>query len=229
MTELKRRGGVRLGNASATWPFGTLSVTAERLEVSGGIIGTYVFTPGEVTAIEPAGLLRGGGICIVHTVDSYSERVRFNAGRNTKRLIAEIEATGFLNTPPPLPANRARDRVRDRALLERRAQGPLPFRVRFLVLAGVGWNVLLLPVLLRWVGIVGEDVAPEEAFAVWSQGRYAVIFMAALCLGVLFVEPFREWALKAGRTVAEVRTGVLFMLAILSVFLIVMIGGSAVG
>ncbi len=219
MKSLHKTGGARLGWWSASWPLGKLVVTHDRLEVSAAIGGRYVFAPGDIQRLVPAGVLFGGGVRIVHRVEAYSRRVEFYTFGSSAALIAEMEATGFFATPPPLPG------ARSAAAVDRSETSILPFRWPFVVLAVGGWNAALAPVMYQWFTEPLGDLAQEETFAIWAQGRYAVLFAISMCLGVLFVGPFRDWALHEGWTRNDILAPLIFVLSILLIFLIAMSAG----
>ena len=53
MNELKLTGGLRIGMTTITWPFATLIVTNERLDLNASVIGNYSYTAGQIVSIEP--------------------------------------------------------------------------------------------------------------------------------------------------------------------------------
>lgn len=52
MNELKLTGGARIGMANATFPFATLKVNKDRLELNASIVGNIVFQPSDIISIE---------------------------------------------------------------------------------------------------------------------------------------------------------------------------------
>ncbi len=90
-------GGARIGWVNATWPFAKLSASAQQLSVSGSLIGRYNFSPDQVAALEPYGSISvlGTGVRIVHTVQSYPEKIIFWCFGSPKRLIERITNLGF--------------------------------------------------------------------------------------------------------------------------------------
>ena len=55
--EIKKTGGARIGMMNATWPFATLKVNKNRLELNATILGNLVFTPQDIISIESYGLV----------------------------------------------------------------------------------------------------------------------------------------------------------------------------
>lgn len=97
MDELKMRGGGMIGKSSSSWPFATLTVTKDRMELSVTLVGNYSFKKEDIISIEPYGFIPviGQGIRIHHRVAEYKEKVIFWAYRNPRKVINEIKQTGF--------------------------------------------------------------------------------------------------------------------------------------
>jgi len=55
MNQFQLTGGARIGMLHAVWPFATLTVTNERLDLNASLIGTYSFTADQIISIEPYG------------------------------------------------------------------------------------------------------------------------------------------------------------------------------
>ena len=107
MNELKLTGGARIGMANATWPFATLKVSRNKLELNASIVGNLVFQPSNIKSIEPYTQipLIGQGIKINHNVDSYKEKVIFWTFKKPETVINEIKQVGFLNKQQELRTN----------------------------------------------------------------------------------------------------------------------------
>ena len=97
MSEFKITGGGYIGNANATWPLATLSVTANMLSLSLGFAGQVFFNAEDVISIEPAPGLTGGGIRIIHTVGTYPKKVVFTTSTSYQSIIENIKATGLFD------------------------------------------------------------------------------------------------------------------------------------
>ena len=105
MDEIKKTGGARIGMMNATWPFATLKVNKNTLELNATILGNLVFTSQDIISIEPYGLIPvlGKGIKINHRIKSYKSKVIFWTLGNPKDLIKKIESIGFLGNSSPVP------------------------------------------------------------------------------------------------------------------------------
>ena len=99
MTELNLTGGARIGMANATWPFASLKVTKERLDLNATIVGNLVFRPEDIVSIEPYYMIPilGQGIKINHRIPKYKEKVIFWTFKNPNEVIRQIKQTGFLD------------------------------------------------------------------------------------------------------------------------------------
>ena len=106
MDEIKERGGARIGMANATWPFATLTVNKNELQLKASIIGCLVFKPSDIISIQPFVQIPfiGQGIKIKHSVAGYNPKVIFWTMASPKELISRIEQTGFLTNTNSLPA-----------------------------------------------------------------------------------------------------------------------------
>jgi hypothetical protein len=95
MTILKMRGGAEVGWVVASWPLAGIEVGDSRLAISS--LGTYVFAPKDVTAVEPVGLipLFTQGIRVHHTKAEYPEKVVFYTLFERDALLAAVRVAGF--------------------------------------------------------------------------------------------------------------------------------------
>ncbi len=96
MTELKLRGGARIGVLNVTWPFASLKVTKEKLELNVAIIGNLVFKSSDIVSIEPYSGFISRGLKINHNVPDYKDQVIFWTFENPDEVINRIRQIGFL-------------------------------------------------------------------------------------------------------------------------------------
>jgi hypothetical protein len=92
------RGGARIGLMNATWPFAQLKLTPDELVLQVVFLGTYVFRPGQVTRVEPYGLIPfvGKGVRIHHRVSGYPEKIVFwYLCMNPQPIVDRIRELGY--------------------------------------------------------------------------------------------------------------------------------------
>jgi hypothetical protein len=196
---LEITGGAQIGWVNATWPFAKLSASGQEISVGGMLIGRYRFSPEQVAALEPHGLIPvlGKGVRIVHTVHDYPEKIIFWCFGSPMHLIERITALGFQ------PRG-------SRAQLPQRHG--IAFRWSFVVLVILIWNALfLLDGYVPWKAPKGPGV-----FTIAAIG---LLFLAAL--GLNFARTFQAIALKPGRSIGEVRSVALLVLAVSAIMLLV--------
>jgi hypothetical protein len=92
------RGGARIGLINATWPFASLQIAQEKMILRVFILGTYVFKPEDVVAVEPYGIIpiAGKGVRIRHRVPNYPEKIIFwRLCINPQPIVDRIRQFGF--------------------------------------------------------------------------------------------------------------------------------------
>ncbi len=97
ITQISFTGGARIGMANATWPFASLKVTKDRLDLNATIIGNLVFRPEDIISIEPYSEMMSSGLKINHRVPTYKDKVIFWTFKNPNEIIRQIQQIGFLD------------------------------------------------------------------------------------------------------------------------------------
>ena len=136
MEQISITGGARIGMSNATWPFATLKVTKDKLDLNATILGNLVFRPEDIISIEPYPGMMSGGIKINHRVSNYKDKVIFWTFKNPNSIINQI---GFLD-------NRS-DSANDhdsKIIVEKQKQGGFPVKIPFAVGIVAIWNILFL-------------------------------------------------------------------------------------
>ena len=213
MNEIKLTGGARIGRANATFPFATLKVNKDRLDLNASIIGNLTFQPSDIISIEPYTLIPilGQGIKINHNVSSYKEKVIFWTIKDPNSVVRQIRETGFLNN-----LNTLENKI-DRTIIEQQTKGGLPIKKGFAIGAIVGWNVLFLtdfvPFFLRKTDglLVGNGVL----------SAIGLLFLTALLS--LISADFRRLILKDGRELNDIKKFAIFAM-IISGFMLLQMG-----
>jgi hypothetical protein len=196
--QLKVTGGARIGWVNATWPFARLTASAEQLSVSGKLIGSYTFSPDQVAALEPYRSIPivGSGVRIIHTVQSYPEKMIFWCFGSPEGLIRQIADLGFRPS-----ASVAQMRHRD----------GIAFRWLFVFLVVAVWNALFL----------ADGFVPWQQPK--GPGLYtllAIVLLFLTAVGLNVSKPFQSWALKPGRSVSEIRALAILVLVVSAILLV---------
>lgn len=140
--EIKKIGGARIGLFNATWPFATLKVDRNSLELSTGLMGNFIFSNKDISSIQPYGLIPiiGRGIKINHHKKSYNSKIIFWTLGSPESLIKEIETTQFFNkTAKNLEENGTKTKQNE----PQHAEG-FPLKLSASIVIVAIWNILLL-------------------------------------------------------------------------------------
>lgn len=197
MTIFKKRGGAQVGWVSASWPLAGIEVGASRLAISS--LGTYVFAPSEVTAVEPVGAIPflTQGVRIHHTKAQYPEKIVFYTPSGREALLAALRTAGFSVGHTVAPAKRG-----------------FPMRLPAVVLVILFWNLLFF---LDKPNLKLEHHTP---------GPYALLALAMLFALALLL-PRSAWLqtlfMREGRDIGEVAS-LLRLVQIVSGFMLLGFG-----
>jgi len=211
MNQFQLTGGARIGMLHASWPFATLTVTNERLDLNASLIGTYSFTADQIISIEPYGqiLLGGRGIRINHTVTNYNEKVIFSAFKDPNEIIAEIRKTGFLDS-------KINNEVKNQ-VIERQKQGRFPIRLPIAIGIILIWNILFI---IDFVDFF-KDRKPGLPLA--NGALMAIGFVLIISTLTLFSKNFSKFILKEGRDIKEIDKFLYFIILLCGFMLFVML------
>lgn len=202
MEEIKITGGAEIGVGRATWPFARLTVNRNKLQLNASIIGSVSFMPSDIVSIEPYSRMFSKGIKIVHRVSNYSDNVIFLASGDPVLLIRRIEQTGFLSNTNRLPPED------EAGILAAQSTGGFPIKTSAAIIIAVIWNGLILGDVVSGFKKQGKPAMPEVGF------QYALGFMILLSLLLLVYKPVRPLILKEGRSIADIKTFLLFIIFI---------------
>lgn len=211
MTQLNLTGGARIGMANATWPFASLKVSRDRLDLNATIVGNLVFKPGDIISIEPYYMIPiiGQGIKINHRIPKYNEKVIFWTFKNPNEVINQIKQTGFFDTL--LTSERQND---SENIAERQKQGGFPVKLPFIIGLVAIWNILFVLDFLNYLK-GGSHGIPLGNGAV---GALGIVFLS--CLLTLISRDFRRIVLKEGRELKDISSFLYFLMFISGVLLI---------
>jgi hypothetical protein len=180
-------GGYRVGWMNATMPLARLSVDAGQLNLR-GVLGTFSFSPEDVVRVERVMRfpILASGVRIVHVREDIAERVIFWHIKPA-RVLASLNAPGFSPSASMADAPTRR----------------FPFRIPFLVVAALLWNVPILAQVLQGSGIPGLGTLVSTGLA------------CAIALGILLPTPVRALALHDPLDAKRLRP-VLLLIAIIA-------------
>jgi hypothetical protein len=202
MTEVKETGGARIGMANATWPFATLTVNKDTLQLNATILGKLLFRPGDIVSIVPYSSFISSGLKINHRVAGYKDQVIFWTFGNSADLIKRIEQTGFLSNTGGLTMDL------EERITKAQAQGGFPFKTSAAIAIVVIWNLLFLIDFRQFFGNTTARIPLGHG------AQLALGFIIITCLLLLTVEPVRQLLLKEGRTIDDIRKFVYFVMFI---------------
>jgi len=193
MNEVKVTGGARIGRAKASWPFATLKVTKDKLELNASIVGNLVFKPSDIISIETNSGFLNKGLYLNHKVANYKDKVIFWTFGDVNLLLQQIEQTGFLKNDASTPV------ALNTEIESLQAKGGFPIKTWFAITAGVIWNLLFLFDFYNFI-TKGNQVLP-----IGTGVKSALGFAFAIALLLLFAAPFRNLVLKEGRTLNDIK------------------------
>jgi hypothetical protein len=196
----------------ATWPFARLTVNRDKLQLNASVIGNLLFRPSDIVSIEPYSVMFSKGIRIVHRVNNYSDNVIFMTSGDPVLLIRRIGQTGFLSNAGPLsPENEA-------LILAAQSTGGFPIKTSAAIIIVVIWNGLILGDVVSGFKKQGQPAMPEVGF------QYALGFIILLSLLLLVYKPVRQLILKEGRSIADIKTFLLFIISIAAfIFFVILV------
>jgi len=209
MNELQITGGARIGRANATFPFATLKVNKDRLDLNASILGNLTFQSSDIISIEPYTMIPilGQGVKINHNVPTYKDRVIFWTFKDPVSVVRQIQGTGFLNKESVSNQNI------DRTIIKKQSKGGFPIKKSFAIGAIVVWNLLFLSDIIPFMmGKAGDSPVGKGVFAAIS-----LLFLSALLS--LISAGFRRLILKDGRELSDIKR-LAFLLLIISGFML---------
>jgi hypothetical protein len=202
MIDIKETGGARIGAANATWPFATLKVTKDKLELNASIIGNLVFRPNDILSIVPQDGILSKGLKIIHKVPTYKDNVIFWTFGNPNELLKRIEQTGFLTNNSLLPTSVETE------ILNSQSKGGVPIRSSAIIIFAIVWSIFFM---LDFKSLFTGD---NQSSPLGTGALIALSFAFVTGVLILTAEPFRRLILKEGRTLNDIKAFVYFMMFI---------------
>lgn len=211
MNKYELRGGARIGKLNATYPFGKLTVTKDKLEINASLIGRYVFRAQDIISIKPYDEipLIGKGIKINHNVANYDEKVVFWTFDNPKRVIYNIKKIGFFPIENAInnPEN-ATNNPENELILKQQKQLGSPFKKTTLFLVIIFWNIIFgFFILKSFLGI-------EIDFTFFTAVKFAIGLVFIFGILALKSKSFQKIILKKNREIEDVKSVIYFLLGV---------------
>jgi hypothetical protein len=208
MTRLNLTGGARIGMANATWPFASLKVSKDRLDLNTGIVGNLTFKPSDIISIEPYSGFLSSGLKINHKVSKYKDKVIFWTFKNPNEIIRQIQQTGFLDNKSNI------DSKTDNIITERQKQGGFPIKLPFAIAVIVIWNLLFLIDFFGFSNGNSEDVLFGNGI------KMALVFVLVISILTLSSSGFRKIVLKEGRGLKDIHK-FLYLIIFICAFMLI--------
>lgn len=187
MIEVNERGGARIGMTRATWPFATLKVTKDKLELDVSLVDNLVFAPEDIVAIVPCSGLFTKGLRIIHRVSKYREAIIFWPIKNYEDLIKGIEQTGFL-------VQVLSHRQNYETIINQDATNNFPIK-----LPAIAAFVAIWYIIFQDFWIYNPNIYLRIAIQI------ALILLIATCILLITLEPFRNLVLRDGLTLKDIK------------------------
>lgn len=216
MDELNLTGGAKIGMWSSSYPFATLKVNKNHLELNTSLVGNLIFQPSDIITLEASSGFSfiGGGMKIIHRVPAYKKKVVFRTLKDPKEVIKQIQKTGFLDGAS------SHQKENYQAIVDKQTKGGFPVKTGVVIGFIILWNLLFL------VDFIPFFLDNSYGFPL-GKGVIAgvsILFLAAL-LGLVSKDTGRL-ILKEGRdidTIKRFAISTLFISGLLLVPLIIMI------
>lgn len=202
MNQVKETGGARIGMANATWPFASLKVTKDKLQLNATIIGNLTFKPEDIISLEPYSRFMSSGLKIIHKVPNYKKHIVFWTFGSPSDLINRIEQTGFLTNTDPI------DPELEKQIASAQSNGGFPVKRSAAIAIVIIWNILFF---MDFQGFFG---GAEDGSPIGFGAQFALGFVLLTCVLLLTFEPVRRLILKEGRTIDDIKKFIFFLMFI---------------
>lgn len=213
MEKFELTGGARIGMTNATWPFATLSVNKDKMELNVSIAGNFIFQPKDIISIETYTMipLVGQGIKINHRIANYESKIIFWTFKDPSTVVNLIEQTGFLE-------NIDRTISETDALIIKQQQQAGGFPIKKPVAIGIIalWNILFISDLINFAT---SDVKTQPLGIGVTIALSLLILVSIL---TLISKDFSKLILKEGKSIKDINK-FLYMLIFIGFFMLLSI------
>jgi len=209
MEKFELTGGARIGMAKATWPFATLKVSKDKLELNASIVGNLVFQPKDIISIETYTMipLLGQGIKINHRVANYNSKVVFWTFKDPSTVVNQIRQTGFLENID----SRVSDT--DALIIQQQQAGGFPIKKSFAIGVIILWNILLVSDFIKF------SASNKKGMPLGNGAIIALATLFLLSVLSLISKDFSQLILKEGKSIRDINK-FLYLLIFISGFML---------
>lgn len=210
MDKLELTGGARIGMANATWPFATLKVTKDKLELNASIVGNLVFQPKDITSIETYTMipLLGQGVKINHRIANYNNKVIFWTFKDPSTVVNQIRQTGFLENID------SRISDADALIIQQQQADGFPIKKSVAIGIIVLWNILFLSDFIKF------SISDNKGMPLGNGATIALATLFFISLLSLISKDFSKLILKEDKSVKDINK-FLYLLIFISGFMLI--------
>lgn len=210
MDKLELTGGARIGMANATWPFATLKVTKDKLELNASIVGNLVFQPKDITSIETYTMipLLGQGVKINHRIANYNNKVIFWTFKDPSTVVNQIKQTGFLENID------SRISDADTLIIQQQQADGFPIKKSVAIGIIVLWNILFLSDFIKF------SISDNKGMPLGNGATIALATLFFISLLSLISKDFSKLILKEDKSVKDINK-FLYLLIFISGFMLI--------
>lgn len=210
MDKLELTGGARIGMANATWPFATLKVTKDKLELNASIVGNLVFQPKDITSIETYTMipLLGQGVKINHRIANYNNKVIFWTFKDPSTVVNQIRQTGFLENID------SRISDADALIIQQQQADGFPIKKSVAIGIIVLWNILFLSDFIKF------SISDNKGMPLGNGATIALATLFFISLLSLISKDFSKLILKEDESVKDINK-FLYLLIFISGFMLI--------
>lgn len=210
MDKLEITGGARIGMANASWPFATLKVSKDKLELNASIIGNLVFQPKDIISIEPYTMipLLGQGVKINHRIANYNSKVIFWTFKDPSTVVNQIKQTGFLENINSIISDT------DALIIKQQQAGGFPIKKSVAIGVIVLWNILLLSDFIKFSN------SEKKGMPLGNGATIALATLFFISVLSLISKDFSKLILKEGKSIKDINK-FLYLLIFISGFMLI--------
>jgi hypothetical protein len=212
MEKLEITGGAKIGMANATWPFATLKVSKDKLELNASIVGNLVFQPKDIISIEPYTQIPvlGQGIRINHRIANYNSKVIFWTFKDPSTVVNQIKQTGFLEN---IDSNISDTEA---LIIKQQQVGGFPIKKSVTIGVIVLWNILFLSDFITF------STSDKKGIPLGNGATIALASLFFISVLSLISKDFCKLILKEGKTIKDINK-FLYLLIFISGFMLISI------